>query len=174
VVFPGLGEYKLGEIKRAKKFFFIESFLILFSIETHLEIQRIKSKMESFSANHANVIISNKNDKFILDISKSLSVDIYNQNQQRLRNSNEIYINERYQWRWDNINNMTKFYDLTIKKSHSKKILFFTFGAMISNRIISLIDVNYLNNLNKSNLKLSFQPTLLSSQISKIKLIYIF
>ena len=130
--------------------------------------------MESFSANHANVTISNKNDKFILDISKSLSTDIYNEDQQRLRNSNEIYIDERYIWRWDDIKNMKKFYDLSIQKTNSKKILFFTFGAMISNRIISLIDVNYLNNLNKSNLKLSFQPSLFSSHISKIKLIYTF
>ena len=173
-VFPGLGEYKIGEIKRAKKFFFTESTLILISIQTHLKIQRIKSNMESFSANHANVIISNKNDKFILDITKSLSTNIYNENQQRLRNSNEIYIDERYQWKWDEAKNMTKFYELNMKKSHSKKILFFTFGAMISNRIISMIDVNYLNNLNKPNLKLSFQSKLFSSNISKLKLIYNF
>ena len=51
---------------------------------------------------------------------------------------------------------LEKFNSLVSNKNKSKKLLFFTFGAMFSNRIISMIDVNYLNNLKK--LKLSFVP----------------
>tara|TARA_A100001011_G_C14322485_1_gene851572 strand:- start:5854 stop:6456 length:603 start_codon:yes stop_codon:yes gene_type:complete len=154
--FPGLGEYKMGEIKRSKKFIFVESGLILLAIETYLRNQRNIKQISSFSANHAGVNISNKSEKFILDISNYLSTSLYNQNQQRLRYSSEIYINENYQWEWDNISNMEKFNSLVSNKNKSKKLLFFTFGAMFSNRIISMIDVNYLNNLKK--LKLSFVP----------------
>ena len=154
--FPGLGEYKMGEIKRSKKFIFVESGLILLAIETYLRNQRNIKQISSFSANHAGVNISNKSEKFILDISNYLSTSLYNQNQQRLRYSSEIYINENYQWEWDNISNMEKFNSLVSNKNKSKKLLFFTFGAMFSNRIISMIDVNYLNNL--KILKLSFVP----------------
>ena len=154
--FPGLGEYKMGEIKRSKKFIFVESGLILLAIETYLRNQGTIKQISSFSANHAGVNISNKSEKFILDISNYLSTSLYNQNQQRLRYSSEIYINENYQWEWDNISNMEKFNSLVSNKNKSKKLLFFTFGAMFSNRIISMIDVNYLNNLKK--LKLSFIP----------------
>ena len=64
--FPGLGEYKMGEIKRSKKFIFIESGLILLAIETHLRNQRNIKQINSFSVNHAGVNISNKSEKFIL------------------------------------------------------------------------------------------------------------
>ena len=67
--FPGLGEYKMGEIKRSKKFIFVESGLILLAIETYLRNQRTIKQISSFSANHAGVNISNKNKKFILKIS---------------------------------------------------------------------------------------------------------
>ena len=156
--FPGLGQYKMGEIKRSKNFFFIESALILFSIDNHLRTQRNIKKMNSFSANHAGVNILNKNNKFILDLSNHLSTSVYNENQLRLRLSNQIYINENYQWEWDDITNMKKFNSLNKTKNQSKKLLFFALGTMISNRIISIIDVNYL--LNIKNLELSFQPVL--------------
>ena len=154
--FPGLGEYKMGEIKRSKKFIFIESGLILLAIETHLRNQRNIKQINSFSVNHAGVNISNKSEKFILDISNHLSTNLYNQNQQRLRNSTDIYTNENYQWEWDNISNMQKFNSLVSNKNKLNKLLLFTFGSMVSNRILSIINVNYLNNLNK--LKLSFIP----------------
>ena len=64
--------------------------------------------MNSFSANHAGVNILNKNNKFILDLSNHLSTSVYNENQLRLRLSNQIYINENYQWEWDDITNMKK------------------------------------------------------------------
>ncbi len=156
--FPGLGEYKMGEIKRSKKFFFIESGLILFSIENYLRTKRNMKKMNSFSTNHAGVNILNKNNKFILDLSNHLSTTIYNQNQLRLRSPNKIYINENYQWEWDDITNMKKFNSLKIAKNQSKKLLFFAFGGMIANRMISIIDVNYL--LNTKKFKMSLQPVL--------------
>ena len=88
----------------------------------------------------------------------------YNETMERQRRFDDTYPDiQKYRWDWDNTKNRNNFNDLRVKSSNSKKINNFTVAALIVNRIVSFIDVAYLNGQNKIKLESTLLPTSNSS-----------
>ena len=95
----------------------------------------------------------------------------FNETMERQRRFNDTYPDiQKYQWDWDTTKNRNNFNDLRIKSSNAKKINNFTVAALIVNRIVSFIDVAYLNGQNGVKLESTLVPTSNSSLAFNLKL----
>ena len=56
-----------------------------------------------------------------------------------------------YEWSWDSEENREEYDQMRIVSGLSKKYSKFAVGAMIANRIVSAIDVLYIQNISKRN-----------------------
>ena len=93
------------------------------------------------------------------------SMDEYNANKSRKRQVNEIYIkNDGNYWEWDSTNNRINYDKMRIKSVTYDKYAQFAIGGLILHRIISFIDVLYLER--KVYLNSTFSPESLEFKLS--------
>ena len=143
-VMPGLGEFSIGEKRRAKVFGGIEVGLWLIVIESAAIKSRSRSKMVSYAAVHANADLSGKGHQFAVDVANYGSSVEFNDEYQRLRLPGRIY-SEQY---WTYLR----------ARATAQKVGLFALGGMVVNRIVSAIDVSYLARLRDSNVSLHVRP----------------
>tara|TARA_B100000809_G_C14808673_1_gene412988 strand:+ start:41 stop:610 length:570 start_codon:yes stop_codon:yes gene_type:complete len=149
VLVPGWGELRLGEEKRAKVLLMSE-----LAIWTSFFMGRSLSdsfidEYEALAVLNAGADIRGKEYSYILDLSNYNTMDLYNHDMDLQRNWDERYDDSSYNWNWDSQSNRFRFNDLRKKSIVYQDISEFAIAGMIINRILSAIDVIYLNSRNR-------------------------
>ena len=135
----------MGNEKRAKTFFIREAALWFVCIGGKKMASWYESDYKAFAELHANVNMEGKNYIFSVNLSHYDSMDEYNANKARKRQVNEMYEEDSgNDWKWDNTINRISFDRMRINSVTYDKYAQFAIGGLILHRIISLIDVIYL------------------------------
>ena len=175
LIIPGWGQLELDKQQRSRNFFILEACSWLSYLgSSHANKWYIDNYM-SFGSYHADINLNLINDAelslLIVHMSQYDNMYEFNETMERQRRFNDTYPDtEKYQWNWDSTKNRNNFNDLRIKSSNAKKINNFTIAALIVNRIVSFIDVAYLNGENGVKLQSALIPTSNNSLIFNCKL----
>ena len=104
--------------------------------------------------------MSNKDYLFAVNIGHYNNFNEYNKIMSRRRQHEKIYKeNEGKEWKWDSKINRIKFDEIRILSVTYGKYSRFAIGGLILHRLISLIDVIYLERLDSDlDLETSFSP----------------
>ena len=162
ILLPGWGESSINENKRAKLFFIGEACLWLSFFGSSSMNQSYKDNYLAFGSHHADIDLYDISDNdlslLIVHMSQYDNMNQYNGDSDRMRNDDR-YDNPKFEWNWDNRENRLSFNNLRVKSQTAGKIKTFVISGLILNRVISFIDMLYLNGSLKSNYKTQIIPT---------------
>tara|TARA_Y100000589_G_C27153927_1_gene630019 strand:+ start:78 stop:692 length:615 start_codon:yes stop_codon:yes gene_type:complete len=147
-ILPGWGELDLNNKKRSNQFFIQEASIWI----TYFGLQYVSNSYESdyraFASLHAGVDMIDKSYQYSVDIGDYNTYEEFIDAKSRNRQSDQIWPEGYgYEWSWDSEQNRKDYDQMRIISGVAKKYSKFAVGAMIANRIISVIDVLYLKNL---------------------------
>lgn len=158
-VLPGWGEFGLGKTKRARLFTKVEVVLWAALIQAGHDTRLYDARLRAFGTLHAGASFPGKDRKFITDVGNYMSLDDFNQAQQRLRQPDRVYRDpEIYGWSWDSDINRRRYRRFRVRRDTARKIGQFVIGGMILNRIVSVIDVTTLHRMRSSSSNLILYP----------------
>jgi len=175
LIIPGWGQLELEEQKRSRNFLILEACSWLSFLGSSYANNWYIDDYMSFGTYHAGIDLNIINDSelslLIVHMSQYDNMYEFNETMERQRRFNDTYPDiQKYQWDWDTTKNRNNFNDLRIKSSNAKKINNFTVAALIVNRIVSFIDVAYLNGQNGVKLESTLVPISNSSLAFNLKL----
>ena len=157
LVFPGWGEIKLEETKRAKIFMSTDLSIIATYLLGKSFNRWYIDKYLAYGTLYADADMNGKDYAYIVNMSNYDSMDSYNHSMMIQHNANafdEIYTDQEYNWEWDSVAERNKFNDLRENSLIAEKIAEFAVAGLILNRVASVIDILYLKN-SKSNFGMS-------------------
>ena len=152
LVFPGWGEHTLKESKRAQSFFIREAALWLLYIGNKKSANWYASNYIAFAELHADVEMTGKEYLFAVNIGHYDNLEEYIDSKERKRLPLDV---EKYancgscDWQWDDKSNRIKFDEMRIKSVTYDKYANFAFAGLILHRLISFVDVIYLERQKK-------------------------
>ena len=147
-ILPGWGELDLKNEKRSKQFFIQEASIWLSFFGLKYISNTYESSYKAFAALHASTDLENKPFQYRVDIGDYNTYDEFIDSKRRNRQTDLIWPeNLGYEWQWDSESNRKEYDDMRIISGIAKKYSKFAIGAMIANRIISAIDVLYIQNV---------------------------
>jgi len=150
-ILPGWGENALGATKRSNSFLLREGLIWLSLIGGQTIHNWYKSDYTTFAILHAGTDPSTKDYQYAVDIGNYDNFDEYNFAKEQLRQGELIYPEEQnYEWEWDSESNRQKFDDMRIISGTAEKLVSFSIGGLIVHRVISVIDVLYLERKNST------------------------
>ena len=175
LIIPGWGQLELEEQKRSRNFLILEACSWLSFLGSSYANSWYINDYMSFGTYHAvidlNIINDSELSLLIVHMSQYDNMNEFNETMERQRRFDDTYPDiEKYQWDWDTTKNRNNFNALRVKSSNAKKINNFTVAALIVNRIVSFIDVAYLNGQNGVKLESTLIPTSNSSLAFNLKL----
>ena len=157
LVFPGWGEIKMEETKRAKMFMATDLSIIATYLLGKSFNRWYIDKYLAYGTIHAGADMNGKEYAYIVNMSNYDSMNDYNHFMMIQHNANafnDIYTDQEYNWEWDSVSDRNKFNDLRENSLIAEKIAEFAVAGLILNRVASAIDILYLKN-SKSNLGMS-------------------
>ena len=158
LVLPGWGEQTLGEPKRAQSFFIREAALWLIYFGGKKTANWYESNYIAFAELHSNVDMEGKNYLFAVNLGHYDSFEQYNDIKERQRLVEDKYReNKGLEWRWDSSVNRIKYDEMRIKSVTYDKYARFAVGGLVFHRLVSFIDVIYLE---RTNLQVNIEPQL--------------
>ena len=167
LVLPGWGEQSLGESKRAQGFFIRETALWVIFLGWKKAADWNESDYRAFAGFHAAVSMAGKNSLFAVNLGHYDSFEQYNDTKERQRQVEDKYVeNKGLEWQWDNSVNRIKYDEMRIKSVTYDKYARFAVGGLILHRLVSFIDVIYLE---RTNLQVNIEPQL-EQDFSSMKL----
>ena len=145
LILPGLGELNMGHEKRARSFFIREAAIWLIYIVGKQASNWYESDYRAFAELHADINMDGKDYIFAVNMGNFNNFSEYNDTRKLQRQVNKIY-KERQgnEWQWDSDQNRKKFENMLIQSVSYDKYASFAIGGLILHRLISLIDVIYL------------------------------
>ncbi len=145
LILPGMGELNMGHEKRARSFFIREAAIWLVCIGGTKVSNWYETDYLAFAALHAGIDMDGKDYIFAVNMGHYNSFTEYNETKSRQRQVHDIYPEgQGNEWQWDNKKNRVHFDKLRIQSVTYKKYASFAIGGLILHRLISLIDVIYL------------------------------
>ncbi|MFA4838091.1 MAG: hypothetical protein WC703_01265 [Candidatus Neomarinimicrobiota bacterium] len=145
LVLPGWGEHSLGNHRRGYGFNSAEVLCWIAYAAFQIQGKTLKENMKAYAAEHAGVYPKGKDDYYFTDIGNYMNIFEYNEQKLRNRQYESLYPeNAKYYWAWDSDNSRKKFDRLRVRSSSALRNSTFAIGALVANRIISVIDVMIL------------------------------
>ena len=167
LILPGWGEQTLGESKQAQSFFIREAALWLIYFGGKKTANWYESDYIAFAELHSDVDMKGKNYLFAVNLGHYDSFEQYNETKERQRLVKDKYGERKgLEWRWDNSANRIKYDEMRIKSVTYNKYARFAVGGLILHRLVSFIDVIYLE---RTNLHVNIEPQL-EQDFSSMKL----
>jgi len=166
LILPGWGELDFKNEKRSKQFLIQEASIWLSFFGLKYISNTYESSYKAFAALHASTDLENKPFQYRVDIGDYNTYDEFIDSKRRNRQTDLIWPeNLGYEWEWDSESNRKKYDDMRIVSGIAKKYSKFAIGAMIANRIISAIDVLYIQNVEQRQKLRSSISTINTSSI---------
>ena len=167
ILLPGWGELSLNQKSRGQKLFAADIILWLTVLNGKKMSKNYESDYRAFATEHAGVDWDHTDYLFAIDIGYYDTLSDYNTTRSRQRsleietdpkgdlireNGHGIYPeNGDFNWEWDDTINRQIYKDLKISSADWDKYANFAISGLILNRVISLVDVIYLERTGKSN-----------------------
>ena len=146
MLLPGLGEHSIGSNRAAKIFYSSESSLWLSIFLFHKREEWKREDYQVYAAAHAGVNNVGKNDQFYSDVSNFSDVDEFNAAVRRSRDPRSVYSAADEQWSWGSEEERLKFKSLKLESDTAGQNIKRIIGAMVVNRILSVMNTIYRYN----------------------------
>jgi len=166
LLLPGWGELSLAQNSRGQKLLVADIILWLTVFNGKKLSKNYESDYRAFASEHAGVDWNHTDYLFAVDIGYYDALSDYNSEKARQRsleietdpngdlireNGHSIYPeNGDFDWQWDATNNRQSYKDMRISSANWDKYANFAIAGLIVNRVISVIDVMYLEKTGKS------------------------
>lgn len=143
-ILPGWGEYALHSPK-AKYFLTTDLSLLAsyFGLKTYASDQT--DEMELYATQYAGAAAFSSNSQYWVDLGAYLTYDEHKSEMLESRTPEKIY-NEMYAWDWDTIDHANTYRNIRRSRDLAVNRATLVAGAMVMNRIVSVLDVVYLSN----------------------------
>lgn len=156
---PGWGQKAVGARTAARNFFVADVALWLGVISFNVYGNWQKDDYRLLAAEHAQVNVQGKTDKFFVDVSNYSSVEDYNQSRLQRRDVAALYDPATHFWRWDSEVNRARFDEIRLRSERAFNRGELVIAAIIANHIISGIHAAWLANRHNSRLEEGAQGT---------------
>ena len=160
LLFPGWGELSLNQNSRGQKLMAADIILWLTVFNGKNLSKNYESDYRAFASEHAGVNWSHTDYLFAVDIGYYEDLNDYNSAKARQRSleletdlngglireyGHAIYPeNGDFDWQWDSDSNRKSYKDIRISSANWDKYANFAIAGLLVNRVISVIDVMYL------------------------------
>ena len=160
LLFPGWGELSLNQNSRGQKLMAADIILWLTVFNGKNLSKNYESDYRAFASEHAGVNWSHTDYLFAVDIGYYEDLNDYNSAKARQRSleletdlngglireyGHAIYPeNGDFDWQWDSDSNRKSYKDMRISSANWDKYANFAIAGLLVNRVISVIDVIYL------------------------------
>jgi len=150
---PGMGELYAGDYSSGKYFTIADGVLwgSLIGVTAYANSQ--EDNYRSFAETYGGVDLDGKDAKYFANIGNYLDIYQYNYRQELDRNFEDIYNNETYYWKWSGQAQRSEYRDMWKSSETANNSTRFIVGALILNRIASVINAIRLVNAHNKNLK---------------------
>ncbi len=163
LVIPGWGEKTLQQPVRARFFMGSEIALWVSLAGSFFYSDLLQQRMIAYAAEHAGVEGTGKETQFWIDIGNYDSRDAYNEEHLRWRDYESLYpTGVTWYWDWDTDQHRSRFETLRIRRDQWSLAGKFLLGGLLLNRVVSFIDVIYLQRIQHLK-QVSVMPTYVSS-----------
>jgi hypothetical protein len=183
LLFPGLGELSLNKKSRGQKLLAADIILWLTVFNGKNLSKSYESDYRAFASEHAGVDWNHTDYLFAVDIGYYKKLDDYNSAKARQRSlemetdpngdlireyGHSIYPeNGNFFWEWDTTSNRQSYNDMRVSSANWDKYANFAIAGLIVNRVISVIDVIYLERTGKST---AIQSQIITKGIDDLQL----
>jgi hypothetical protein len=140
LLLPGMGELYAGDYSSGKYFTITDALLWGTYIGFYSYGNMRKSDYKSYAATYGGVNNNGKDDAYYTIIGNYQSIQQYNNEKALERNFNEMYNVDQYYWNWQNDNQRSAYKDMWTSSESAYNDLKFVAGALILNRVISMIN----------------------------------
>ncbi|MEE9167647.1 MAG: hypothetical protein V3U24_09365 [Candidatus Neomarinimicrobiota bacterium] len=166
----------MRRVARGRLFSQIELLLWLGLAESRATASLYKMRLHSFAAMHGGTNLRGKSGQYIIVVGDYDSMDAYNETQQRRREPGNTYRDrQRFNWSWDSEDNRKRFRRFRVKRDTAKKVGQFLVGAMVLNRVVSVIDVRYLYGIREKLAIVTIRPTIQDDTLTpRVTVVYRF
>lgn len=143
---PGIGQQYLGKRKSALAFFGMEVLSVFGAVFLEKYSRQLENDAHGYAALHAGVDVRGKDERFWTAVGRFSSMQEYHRNLSWDRQPENLYTSESMNWKWG--------YDELSDEQHREKFNGFRdasrkihiaasacIGAMIINRIVSIVDI---------------------------------
>jgi hypothetical protein len=137
LILPGMGELYAGSFESGKYAFFIDGGLWLSYAGMNAYGDWLRTDARAFAERHSGADLSEKDERFEVNIGNFLDTDSYNATRLRNREFDLLYAHESFAWQWDSDANRQRFKDLRIQSDQVYQNGKFIIAALVVNRIVS-------------------------------------
>lgn len=110
-----------------------------------------KDNYKSFAVTNAQINPEGKKDQYYSDISGYLSIDSFNEEKMLNRNFDETYNTETHYWDWANHDARREYREMWSSSEQAFNNVRFAVGALLLNRVVSMINaIRLVNKYNKA------------------------
>ena len=153
LILPGWGEKELGKFEKANNFFVREGILWLILIGAKTSANWYESDYIAFAELYAGADMTGKDYLYAVNLGHYNSLESYNDLKERQRSVADKYIEGKgYEWQWDNLSNRIQYDNMRIKFATHSKYATFALGGLVLHRLVSFINVIYIERFNNINL----------------------
>lgn len=137
---PGMGELYAGNYNSGKYFTIADGALWVTLIGMNAYGSNQRDNYIAFSSAFGGVNTSGKSDKFYADIAGYNSVDDFNDQQLLDRNFEDVYSTDTHYWKWQSAEKRKEYKSTWTSSENAFNNIKFVSGALILNRLISVIN----------------------------------
>ncbi len=151
LVLPGMGELYAGDYSLGK---YLTAADVLFwgatiGFNTYGKWQ--EDNYKSFAKSHGGVTYTGDDEDFYARVGSNMSVNSYNREQELNRNFGDVYNTDIYYWNWSTNETRKEYRNMWTSSEQAYNNVRFAVGALVLNRIVSIINaVRLVNKHNKS------------------------
>jgi len=150
---PGMGELYAGGYSSGKYFTIADGILWGGLIGATAYANNQEENYKSFAATNGGADPNGKDAKYFGNIGNYIDIYQYNYRQELDRNFEDVYDSETHYWKWSNQEQRSEYREMWKSSETAYNNTRFIVGALILNRIASVINAIRLVNAHNKNLK---------------------
>ncbi len=150
---PGMGELYADGYSSGKYFTIADAVLWGGLIGVTAYANNQEDSYRAFAKTYGGVSLSNKDDKYFADIGNYLDIYEFNHLKNLERNFSEVYNEETHYWKWDGQTQRREYREMWKSSETANNTTRFIVGALILNRVASVVNAIRLVNAHNNNLK---------------------
>jgi hypothetical protein len=150
---PGMGELYADDYSTGKYFTIADVLLWGGFIGVSAYANNQEDNYRSFAETHASANLSGKDSKYFADIGNYLDIYEYNHIMELDRNYEDVYNEKSHYWKWSGQEQRREYRNMWKSSETANNSTRFIVGALLLNRVASVINAIRLVNSHNNNLK---------------------
>jgi len=137
---PGMGELYAGDYSFGKYLTITDGVLWGTFIGVSSHANNLEDNYKSYATSMGSANVESKDDKYFADIGNYVDIDQYNRRQELDRNFAAVYDEATHYWKWDGQSERSEYRTMWKSSETANNNLRFIAGALILNRVVSIIN----------------------------------